>query len=194
MKQFILTGTPGQGPTGGHERLLITALRERGIPFIRVHPNEVIAFRYSRGGRAKSDPIDARLIHTFATQELSRRGGRCSLLGDERLRALAARRRQLIAVLQAERCRLALAAVAAVRDSLELVIAAFEDSLAALEAELAAAVADNRPLTRSDRRATPMPAYELDLVHGKWPGQARPRRVGRCARTAAYNRFLFSGR
>jgi transposase len=130
-------------PTGGYERLVMAASRERGIPFIRVHPNDVIAFRHSRGVRAKSDPIDARLIHAFVTQELSRRGWRCSVVGDERRRALAARRRQLIAVLQAERCRLALAAVAAVRDSLERVIAVLADSLEALETELAAAIADN---------------------------------------------------
>ena len=36
-------------PTGGHERRLIAALRERGIAFIRVHPNDVGAFRKSRG-------------------------------------------------------------------------------------------------------------------------------------------------
>ncbi len=36
-------------PTGGDERTLIAALRERGLAFVRVHPNEVIAFRKSRG-------------------------------------------------------------------------------------------------------------------------------------------------
>ena len=148
-------------PTGGHERVVIAALRERGIPFIRVHPNDVIAFRQSRGVKAKSDPIDARLIHAFVTQELSRRGWRCSVVGDERLRALAARRRQLIAVLQAERCRLAVAAVAAVRDSLERVIAALRDSLEALEAELAAAIAGNRETAELARL--------LQTVHGIGP-------------------------
>lgn len=148
-------------PTGGHERILIAALRTRDIPFIRVHPNDVIAFRQSRGVRAKSDPIDARLIFAFATQELSRRGWRGSVLGDERLQALAARRRQLAAALQAERCRLALAAVAIVRTSLERVIAVLEDSLNALEAELAAAIADN-PETAALARL-------LQSIHGIGP-------------------------
>jgi transposase len=110
------------------------------FPFLRVHPNDVIAFRQSRGVKAKSDPIDARLIRAFLTQELSRRGWRGSVIGDERLRALGARRRQLLNTLQAERCRLALAAVAAARDSLALVITALESSLEAVEAELAAAI------------------------------------------------------
>jgi len=128
-------------PTGGHERMLAAALREREIPFIRVHPNDVTAFRQSRGVKAKSDPIDARLILAFVSDELSRRGWRSSVVGDDRLPALAARRRQLIEVLQAERCRLALAAIPAVRDSLELVLAALRHSLDALEAELNAAIA-----------------------------------------------------
>jgi transposase len=75
--------------------------------------------------------------------------------------ALAARRRQLITVLQAERCRLALAAVAAVRDSLELVIAALRHSLEALEAELAAAIADDPAAVELARL--------LQTVHGIGP-------------------------
>lgn len=130
-------------PTGGYERRLIAALRERGIGFVRVHPNNLIAFRQSRGIKAKTDRIDARLILAFVVDALSRRGLRASTLGDERLAALAARRRQLADTLQAERCRLALAVVAAVRTSLERVLAVLQDSLAALEEELAAAIAAN---------------------------------------------------
>src|SRR6266436_7574359 len=74
-------------PTGGYERTLIAAARERGIPFVRVHPNDVVAFRKSRGIKAKTDAIDARLILAFVCDK-------------------AARRRQLADALQAERCRL----------------------------------------------------------------------------------------
>lgn len=151
----------GFEPTGGHERMLTAALRERSIPLLRVHPNDVIAFRRSRGVKAKSDPIDARLIHAFLTQELSRRGWNGSVIADERRRALAARRRQLLDALQAERCRLALAAIAAVRDSLERVIAALAGSLAAVEAELAAAIANN-PETDALARL-------LQTIHGIGP-------------------------
>jgi hypothetical protein len=48
--------------------------------------------------------------------------------------SLAARRRQLIEMLQAERCRLAPAVLPVVRNSLEQVIAALRESLEALEA------------------------------------------------------------
>jgi len=131
-------------PTGGYEAALVAALRERDIPFIRVHPNDVIAFRKSRGIKAKTDPIDARLILAFVVEELTRRGLRPSLLADAALRALAARRRQLADTLQAERCRLAIATMPGVRASLEQVIAVLCHSLDAVEAEVAAAIAANR--------------------------------------------------
>src|SRR6266404_2628799 len=111
-------------PTGGYERTLIAAARERAIPFVRVHPNDVVAFRKSRGIKAKTDAIDARLIAAFVCDKLARAELRTSLIGDERLRALAARRRQLVDALPAERCRLDAAALPAVRASLEAAIAA----------------------------------------------------------------------
>ena len=43
------------------------------ILFVRVHPNDVIAFRKSRGIKAKTDRIDAQLIAAFAAEELVRR-------------------------------------------------------------------------------------------------------------------------
>ncbi len=132
-------------PTGGYERTLIAAARERAIPFVRVHPNDVVAFRKSRGIKAKTDAIDARLIAAFVCDKLARAELRTSLIGDERLRALAARRRQLVDALQAERCRLDAAALPAVRASLEAVIAVLRQSLETLEAELAEAIAAHPP-------------------------------------------------
>jgi transposase len=138
-------------PTGGYERVLRDVVREHGILFVRVHPNELIAFRQSRGIKAKTDPIDARLIASFAAEELSRRGLRPSLVGDDTLRELAARRRQIVEMLQAERCRLALTRVLSVRNSLTLVIDLLRQNLAALEAELAEYVGENREMAEISR-------------------------------------------
>src|ERR1700730_9196590 len=132
-------------PTGGYERTLIAAARERGIAYLRVHPNDVIAFRKSRGIKAKTDAIDARLILAFVCDKAARAELRPSLIGDDRLQALAARRRQLVDALQAERCRLDAAALPAVRASLEAVIAVLRQSLETLEAELAEAIAAHPP-------------------------------------------------
>jgi len=123
-------------PTGGYERALQDALREQGIPFVRVHPNEVLAFRKSRGIKAKTDKIDAQLIAAFAAGELVRRGSGGTILGDDELRDLVARRRQLVDALQAEHCRLASARSGAVEDSLVAVISALRTSLDAIQDEL----------------------------------------------------------
>jgi transposase len=128
-------------PTGGYERHLVAAARQHEIACMRVHPNAVIAFRHSRGIKAKTDAIDARAILAFAADKATRRGLHAGMLGDAQLRALAARRRQLVATLQAERCRLEHAALPAVRLSVDAVIAALQQSLDRLEAELTAAIA-----------------------------------------------------
>jgi transposase len=125
-------------PTGGYERALQAALREREILFVRVHPNDVIAFRKSRGIRAKTDRIDARLIAAFAADELTRRGLRPGIAADEVLRELAARRRQVVDMLQAERCRLDLASTPAVQQSLTMIVDALGQQLDSLEQQLRA--------------------------------------------------------
>ncbi|MBV8838336.1 MAG: IS110 family transposase [Alphaproteobacteria bacterium] len=133
----------GFEPTGGYERALTEALREREIVFFRIHPNSVIAFRASRGIKAKTDRIDAWLILEYLLDGVNRGQWRPSIAGDDTLRALTARRRQLINALQAERCRLQLAAVASVRTSIEQMIAVLSETLQAIEGALDAAIAAN---------------------------------------------------
>jgi transposase len=148
-------------PTGGYERDLCKALRERGILYVRIHPNDVIAFRKSRGVRAKTDAIDARLIAAFASEELSRRGLRPSLERDEELRELAVRRRQLVDALQAERCRHDLACSPAVRRSLALVIDTLREQLDVIEVELQHCIARNAKMAEL--------AGLLQTIHGIGP-------------------------
>lgn len=131
-------------PTGGYERTLQAMLRTQGVLFVRVHPNDVVAFRKSRAIKAKTDRIDARLIAAFAAEELTRRGLQPAIVGDEVLRELAARRRQLIDALHAERCRLSLAQTPAVRSSIERQEETLAASLEAIEAELVDRIAADR--------------------------------------------------
>lgn len=138
-------------PTGGYERALRAALAARGILYARVHPNDLVAFRRSRGIKAKTDAIDARLIARFAAEELVRRGIGPAIQADETLRELAARRRQLVDALQAERCRRALAQTQAVRQSLDAVIDALVQSLAAVEAGIDAHIAASPDTARLAR-------------------------------------------
>jgi len=51
--------------TGGYQRGLVKALRAAGVKVSVVMPGRVRAFAYARGLRAKTDPIDARLLSAF---------------------------------------------------------------------------------------------------------------------------------
>lgn len=139
-------------PTGGHERILRRCLVAAGVRFARVHPNQVAAFRNRSGIRAKTDAIDARLLADFAAEELTRRVLAPMVEGEEALRELAVRRRQLAEALHAERCRCELAETPAVRDSLTAVIDALETSLAAIEQAIKAEIAASPALSANDRR------------------------------------------
>jgi transposase len=95
--------------TGGYERALLEALSARGLPVVRVNPWRVRRFGEGIGVLAKTDPIDARLLARFgALAEVPlapvRRG--CQRLSAD----LVARRRQLVAMIVAEKNRLPLVA------------------------------------------------------------------------------------
>ncbi len=124
-------------PTGGYERALCAALRAGCVRYVKLHPNALLAFRKSRGIRAKTDRIDARLIADFAADSLARGALLPAIAQDETLRALAARRRQLCDALHAERCRLDLAEDRGVRRSLQAVIKVLARSLDAIETAIA---------------------------------------------------------
>jgi transposase len=145
-------------PNGGYERELQSALREHGLVFMRVHPNQVIAFRKSRRIRGKADRIDAQLIARFAAEELLRRGLPVTIAGDETLRELAACRRQLVDTLQAEKCRLAMARSAAVRASLTGLIAGLQANLEAIETALLAHIAEQPELAKQHACSRPSKA------------------------------------
>lgn len=55
--------------SGGYERRLIDALMDEAIPFALVNPRRIRGFAASEGVRAKTDPIDAKLIWRFAQEK-----------------------------------------------------------------------------------------------------------------------------
>lgn len=59
----------GLEPSGGYERLAVAVFREAGLTPILVDSWRVRQFAKSRGQRAKSDPLDARLIREFMVRE-----------------------------------------------------------------------------------------------------------------------------
>jgi transposase len=139
-------------PTGGYERILRRCLRESGIAFVRVHPNEIVAFRKRRAIKAKTDRIDARLIADFAAEELVRRGLAPIVETDDVLCELVARRRQLQTTLHAERCRQSMAINDVVRTSYQATISALEQAFSAIEEAIANHIAANLALVAAAAR------------------------------------------
>ena len=132
-------------PTGGYERVLQRCLHAAKLPFARVHPNEVVAFRRCRGVKAKTDPMDAVLLSDFCALELAARGLASIVEGDAVLRELTTRRRQLQDMRHGERCRLATVDGAKTRASLQRVIEALDQGLKGIDADIQAHIeADER--------------------------------------------------
>lgn len=120
--------------SGGWERLVTATLAEAGLPVAVVNPRQVRDFAKAIGQLAKTDALDAHLLARFA--EVVRPAPRP--LADAQAQALAAlvaRRRQVLAMLTAERQRLG-TAHPPVRPRVQAHIAFLEQDLAALDDEL----------------------------------------------------------
>ena len=82
-------------PTGGYERTLRQCLREAGVPFARVHPNEAAAFRTRRGSRPRPTGSMPACSPTSPLSNFAGRGLASLVEGNEALREMVVRRRQL---------------------------------------------------------------------------------------------------
>ena len=114
-------------------------LASAGLPLVVVNPAQVRAFAKALGKRAKTDPIDAAVIARFvaATKPEVRP------LPDEATRLLAdlvGRRRQIVAMLAAERQRQTRLTARHLARSLARLIAALERELNAVDADIDTAV------------------------------------------------------
>lgn len=91
--------------TGGYESLLAAALAAAAMPVVVINPRWARAFAHSIGGLAKTDRLDARMLAQYA--ERPELAVRALPDGETRaLRALVARREQLVEMKVAEEHRL----------------------------------------------------------------------------------------
>lgn len=125
--------------SGGYETVVAASLAAAGLPLVVVNPAQVRAFARALGQRAKTDPIDAAVIARFvaATQPPIRPwpDDQTRLLAD-----LMARRRQIVAMIVAERQRQKRLASPRLQKSLARLIAALQKELSSLETDLDEAV------------------------------------------------------
>ena len=116
--------------TGGYEQACAVALAQADLPVSVLNPRQARDFARAMGKLAKTDRIDATVLAELAAVLHARGHQPRSLLSDEQreLAALVARRRQLVAMLVAERQRLGVAHARA-RPSIKAVIALLEQQL-----------------------------------------------------------------
>jgi transposase len=199
LDQNALPAVVAFEPTGGYERALLACLGARAILPFRVHPNALVGFRNSRGIRAKTDRIDARLIADFAAAAWLRGAVRPALDGNPALRELAARRRQLVDSLHAERCRLERAQLPAVRESLAAVITLLGASLKAIEAAINTAIAEDpatarcAALLQSVKGVGPITAHTL-IAELPEIGQLSAKQIAALVGLAPHNRQSGKGK
>jgi len=134
--------------TGGYEAHVLAEAVALGLPAHKAHGTRVRHFARAKGRKAKSDPIDARLIALYGrqTEDLIRYVPPSE--ASKALRALSERRQDLKAMLQAETNRLEHVDNAHVRKSLATAIRALSKLLAAIEAEIAQLMAREEALAR----------------------------------------------
>jgi transposase len=149
--------------TGGYERKLVLKLAEAGLPVVVVNPRRVRRFGEGMGILAKTDAIDARLLALFG--EKVEPPIRPILQGTERLLAdLVARRRQLIAMVVAEKNRRD-TATESVRRTIDALLRTLDQHIRDLDRKI------EKPLLEDSERAEL--SELLQTVPGVGPGVAR---------------------
>ena len=129
----------GVEATGGYETVVAAALAAAGLPVVVLNPAQVRHFAQALGKRAKTDPLDAEMIARFV--EATRPPLRPLADADQQALAdLVARRRQIIAMMVAERQRLARTALRRLRLSIERLLAALQKELSDLDGAIDEAV------------------------------------------------------
>jgi transposase len=90
--------------TGGYEAELVWALQAAGLPVAAVNPRRIREFAKAIGRTAKTDPIDAQVIALYGAK-LEPAVQRPTGTQQRQLKALVARRKQLVTMRTAERNR-----------------------------------------------------------------------------------------
>lgn len=138
--------------TGGFETVVAATLGAAGFAVAVLNPAQIRAFGRALGQRAKTDPIDARLIACFAAT--TRPEARpLPDAATQRLADLVSRRRQIIAMMVAERQRQRRFTERRLQQSIARLLDALARELSAVETEI-----------DSDVRASPAWREKEDLL------------------------------
>ncbi|HEX2971368.1 MAG TPA: IS110 family transposase [Tepidisphaeraceae bacterium] len=137
--------------TGGYERPLVQALQSAKLPVAVVNPHRVRSYAQGIGTRAKTDRLDAATLARFAWEVLPPVAVRKSPRAIQR-EDLVARRRQLIQMRNAERCRRAQAQDAWVQQSIQTLLQTLEEQIAQLERQIEQSIEEDPPAAALEKR------------------------------------------
>ncbi len=121
--------------TGGLEMPIAGELSVRGVPVAIVNPRQARDFAKATGKLAKTDAIDAVVLARFA-HAIRPQARPMPDAKTQELKAVLARRRQIIVMITAEKNRLHAARVAKVRSSIQRTIAWLQKQLKAIDTDL----------------------------------------------------------
>lgn len=121
--------------TGGYERALVDALHQAGVPVSVINPRQVRDFARSQGRLAKTDRIDAQVLADYGQAIQPKPTPPCSA-EQRQLEQWITRRRQLVDMLQMERCRLEQTSDAALRRAIRSVVRTIEVQIRRVEQQL----------------------------------------------------------
>lgn len=142
--------------TGGYERALTEALSAADLPVVLVNPWRVRRFGEGLGVLAKTDPLDARVLALYGERARPPQrpipGPRQRQMAD-----LVRRRRQLIAMIVAEKSRLDTASMAIRRD-IQAVVNVLERRVVKLDERIDAAIAADPEKSENRDRLQSVPS------------------------------------
>lgn len=154
-KEMAANARLGAGPllvvceaTGGYEREVLEVAVELGVACHRAHGSRVRAYARYRGTHAKSDMIDAALIGDYGRESEGLRLYEKPSQNQDRLRALMARRSDLMGMLEAEANKLEHITSRDVVACIKTVIAVLERQLQNIETAIDRLIAADREFSR----------------------------------------------
>jgi transposase len=142
--------------TGGYERRLTEKLQEVGLPVVLVNPWRVRRFGEGLGVLAKTDPLDARMLALYGERAKPERRPLPGLR-QRQLADLVRRRRQLIAMIVAEKSRLD-TATASIRGDITSIVAVLERHVAKLDQKIDASIDADPEKSENKRRLLGVPS------------------------------------
>ena len=147
----LLAKTPGVHvvceATGGYERDVVAALHQAPLPVSVLNPARVRHFARAQGQRAKTDPIDAKLLSDYG-QAFQPKPTPARSPVQAQLTELVRRRKQLLEMLVAQRQQAERLTLASLRTQAKRLLGHLEKALAQIQEQLKELCAQTRPLDR----------------------------------------------